>query len=597
MSVATNVPLATATVVPEGAETPAIKGKETWLDYRHPEYSKHVHRWKYARDHYTGEVLETINRGNYLVRKAQAESENSYLERSALADYTPHYGALLDSLAGMMFAVEDDAQRFLGTEEKPGLGELKDEDSPMHRLWRNADNHGNGWLTFFKRVAIELIMVHRVWIVVDQDEDGQAVLRLWPAESVVNWRYEGGRLAEVLLMEAIDQRKSLQGEKAQMVETYVLYDREGWSRWKREAKQETTPTKVNEGKWNTPFVNEKDRPVLPIYRIELSMPREVGWLMAKKANAIFNKESERDNLLRTANFPYLVLVGNDTQFAKMTADLARGARALQQDPTHTSTHSFIAPPTQSAQSATEVLNRKVDEFYITGFREYGDAAREKTATEVRQDVASGVGAFLQMLSDAVEDAENEALDRVAQIEFPTDKSRWFVNYVERSHTFVPSDVEQIITNLKVRYFPKDAPVPVGPSGLMSAIKQIAEYDGVVVEDDELKAAIMVNQLNELMNLFAQLPIPGPVKVTMTLDLLVALGKVDPEEATTLEDGTEMKLIDLIRQEMEKIAEADDAARKRMAQPLDFGPPPPPAKNEPDGDEPAPGGNEPTPAMN
>lgn len=547
----------------------------TWLDMRHPDYRAQVSKWNFARDHYESNVLDGSRVSTYLVRKAQAESEPAYLERTALADYTPHFSTVVDSLAGMLFAVEGDAIRFLGDEERPGLGDPTDEKSSMHRLWKNADGQGTGWLTIFKQLAIELIASHCSWMVVDQDARGRAAVRHWPAPSVINWWHdpETGDLAEVLISEVVDKRASIKESTAEKFQrSYVLYTREGWERW--EKTKEGKAVQVGGQPYGRPFVNEDREPILPIYPVVLPMNRHVGWTLAKKANAIFNKESERDHLLRTANFPLLILVGTDAQFASHVEDLKRGVRALRHDPQYSSTHQFIGPDSGPAAAVGEVLKRKVEEFYVTAFREYGDAAREKTATEVRQDVASGVGAFLGLLKAAVDDAENEALKRVAQIEHPNDERRWFVNHVERSDSFIPSDIQQIIQGLKDRYFAPQTPLPIGPTGLINVLRDITEFDGVQIDENEIKAAVMTGELSRLVDLFKELPVPAEVRVKLTLDLIVALGAVDPEEAITLADGAETKMIDVLRAEMLKLAQADDEARKRMAAPLDFGPPPP-----------------------
>jgi hypothetical protein len=248
-------------------------------------------------------------------------------------------------------------------------------------------------------------------------------------------------------------------------------------------------------------------------------------------------------------------------------------RALRVDPKHGVAHSFISPDSGPASVQTEVLKRKVEEFYIVAFREYGNAAAQKTATEVRQDVSAGVGAFLQMLKAGVDDGENEVLHRVAQVEFHTDKTRWFVNKVERSETFVPTDVNMIITQLKDRYFDKMQPLPLGKTGLLNIAKQIAEYDGIKIDETELEGALMVHEMQRLVDLFKDLPIPAEVRVNMTLDLLVMLGKIDPKAKAKMDDGSEKDLLEIMKEKMLELAQADDDARKRMAQPLDFGPTP------------------------
>jgi hypothetical protein len=468
----------------------------------------------------------------------------------------------------MLFAVEDDAKRFTGDDDNPGLGSPEEEKDAMHRLWRDIDGHDTGWLTLFKQLAIELIVCHRAWVIVDQVED-KAQVKVWPASAVPNWKFKDGQLNEVLITEWVDTRASIK-DKGKIEQQWVLYDLEGWQRWRKDDRGEPTAAGAKT-MWGRTFKTADGRSVLPIYPAELPLRRNVGWTLAKKANAIFNKESERDNLQRAGGFPILLLAASDTQYTKLTTELKKGARALQDDPKTTKSHQFIGPDVSPATSMSETLTRKVEEFYVVAFREYGDAAREKTATEVSQDVAAGVGAFLQMLKAAVDDAENQAMLRIAQIEYPQDERRWYVNRVERSETFVPTDIEATIKALKEKYVPADQPIPLGLKGMLSMAKQAAEYDGIEFDENEMKAAIMVGEVKKIADLFDKLPFTPEMKVELLLSLCVALGYVKPEEMEELEDESEGRKIDRIREEMLTQAENEQQAKELMAQPLDMGP--------------------------
>lgn len=548
--------------------TRLLKQGSTWLDRQHPEYQRHVERWHFAWEHYSLAVLDREIMQNHLKRKASAESEAAYLERVHVADYTPHFSTVADALAGMLFAVEGQAKRFLGDEKRPGLGSFEDPTTSMHRLWRDADGQRTSWLTLFKQLTIRLIVQHRAWLIVDQDDDGNALVRLWPATAVVNWWFDSqGRLAQVLVTEMADQRADIKADTRDIRQRWVLYTLEGWERWEKDDSGQ--PKKVDESAWATPFVDEDGREILPIFPVELPLERPVGYSLAKKCNAIFNRESERDNLLRTANFPLLIIVGTDEQYKAAVVEVKRGVRALRHDPAYGTTHQFIAPDGANATVATEVLKRKVEEFYVNAFREYGDAARERTATEVKQDVASGVGAFLQLLKSAVDDAENQTLFRAAQIELPTQRNAWFINRVERSDSFAPVDVQAVIEATRTRYFGKDAVVPLGFSGLMNLAKQIARYDGIEVDENEIRSALMTGEYHRLVSLFRELPVPASVRVRMTMELLTTAGFVDVEEKVKMADGTERPLIEQLQEEMLNLAMADDEARKRAAQPLEI----------------------------
>lgn len=555
---------------------------QTWLDARHVDWSRNFHRWCTARDAYTAMLLDPSRITRYLIRKATAESETAFLERTALADYTPHFATIVDTLAGMLFAVEEDAKRDVGDNplddkiqsKRKGIGPITDDKSALARMWTNIDGNDTGWITFFKQLAIELLITHKTWIITDQDASGRAKVRLWHAENVVNWRYDPftGQLAEVLVTEEVDTRVSVKDDVKKMcTQQWVLYTQLGWERWQKDTKGQ--PRLINAAAWGVPFKDREGNQILPIFPVELPLRRQVGYILSKKAISIFNKESERDSLLRSCGFPFLIIVGADEQYEKTLEEISRGIRALRQDPTFSSSHQFIAPDSGPATVQSSALREKITDFYINGFREYGDAAREKSATEVKQDVAAGVGALLQMLRAAVDDAENATMLRVAQIEYPTDSDRWYSNSVSRSENFVPTDVQMVIERMVKRYFPAGTPVALGPTALKNVARTIAEYDGIQFEELELQAAINIAEMKNLRDLMRDFPFPAEVRVGLTLDMLVQLGKVDPAAKVQLEGQTEQLVIDQLKKEMMKLAMADDEARLRMATaPLDQGPP-------------------------
>jgi len=530
--------------------------KKSWLRHQHPDYSRNSGRWQFIKDAYTGDLLDDDRIASYLVKKGQSESPEAFNERCKLADFTGHFSTLVDELAGMIFAVESKANRVFQDEKENGLGKSDDPETLIGRLYQDADGRGNGWLTLFKQVAIELIHSFRCWIITDSTSTSP-VVRVFPALSVPNWRYDAQGLAEVVVKEQGDIRKSILDEPG-LEERFVVYTRERWTRYRivKTDQGEESEQKIDEGTYTRGFEAPDRAPALSIFPVSLPMPRPVGWLMAKKAVAMFNLESGRDNLLRVANFPFLNIFADNTLFDKVVGEIKKGTRALQNQPDASTGHDFIAPDPGPATVATEVLKRKVEEFYVTGFREYGDAARQKTATEVRHEVAAGVGSFLQMLKAALDDAENGALWRVAQIEFD-DRKKWFVSRVERSEDFAIDDPQEVATRLATRYVGKDQPIPVGRTGIESLIRQLAAYDGLTLEENELAAAINLHELTQQISALGALPIPAEARAEMAVRLLAGIGFFDPEEEVELEDGEKILKLDVMRQRALVIAEAQD----------------------------------------
>lgn len=537
-----------------------VPASGSWLLYQHPEYRAKLGRWVFALDHYSGDVLDPDRVVTYLPRKNQAETLEAYRERTALADYTPHFPAVVDSLAGMLFAVENDATRiWQDPDGAGGLGDPVDPDTIAGQLWDDADGTGSNWVTIWKRLVIELIVAHEAWVLVESG-DGQPSVRILPATAVPNWRYDGDRLVDVVVCEDVDARTDVRSSPT-TAKQYIHYEVGRWTRYRLDHRGQEVAVAGPQGSGVYAFTDRRDRPALPIYRVRLPLRRPVGWLLAKKANAIFNKESERDHLMRAAQLAIkLNLFGDDTLIEKLQKALTTGSAALQNPPDGKG-HAFIAPSAEPAAIATDVLKRKVEEFYVVAFREYGDAARggqQRTATEVRQDVASGVGAFLQLLKGAIDDAENEAFWRIEQSVFSKDRAKWFVGHVERSDDFAPVDPAVVIERLMGRYFM--AKIPIGRAGRIAAARQAASWDGLPDDEAAVAAAVDAAEVQQQINVMRELPVGAEARIQLTLRWLESVGVLNaPGEVLTAADGTKTTFRAVVERQVREVAEAEQKA--------------------------------------
>jgi hypothetical protein len=550
-----------------GYAAPAIPGGSTdnWLDQEHPDYVAGRPLWAYALDHYTGEVLFPEKLPRYLIRRGTGEPTASYQERLRLADYKNHFGTVVDSLAGMLFGNEADASRLFARPEEKGLGDAKDPRSVAGRLTLNADGHGTGWSTLHKQLASVLSVVHCAWGLVTSPTGPQRVRYLSPLE-VPDWEYDReGNLVAVKVCEYVIVRPNGLTSKPALVRRWTVYDLYGWQRWEKSTDTNGTPVRLT-GEGDTGVYQLVDRdgtPALPIYPVVLPLKRRVGWLLSRNANTIFNLESARDFLVWSANFPKLKLGAGDAFFEKLVEQLNKGANVLQDDPASgAKTHEYIAPPTGPAEIASTILNKKIVDLYVTAFREYGDAAREKTATEVRQDVAAGVGAYLQMLKAALDDAENQALYRIEQLEWPGEPSKWGGARVERSDEFTPTDVQAVVDRLVARYFGKDTPVPVGRAGQIAIAKTIADYEGLEVEDGDVAAAVDVANLMRGITIQRELEVPAAARVSEVLALCTALGIIP---ALQTPPTPKEQLRGEIEAAARRLADASDNGAQRMGE--------------------------------
>lgn len=533
----------------------SLGSSDTWLDHRHPYWQKNVIKWRYARDVYTGEVLDPEKLRDYLIKKGTGESEQAFNERCALADFTSHFGLCADALAGMLFHVESDATRVFGD-----LGSEDDPATVIGKLYRDADGKKTGYATLWKQLGIELVITHRHWQMVDVVNGAPRVL-LFEPERVVDWIEDESGYAMVRLCEEVETRTSLQ-EKPGSVKQYLVITREGWQRYRETTDTQGKKTAEPYGPKGTHHYEDAAGQLqLPIFSVDLPLRRNIGYPLAKKNVAIFNKEAERDHLLRTANFPKLIVPALDEVFKAIQGQVAAGSFLLQDDPSSAKTIAFAGPPTASVEIATRVIEQKVEQFYKTFFREYQNHANEKTATEIRQDVASGVGAFLQMLKAGLDDAENETLWRLEQVVFPNDRSHWFKARVERSDNFQPLNLDEVIDRWKTRYFGQTQPVPISRDARIEVMRQIAAWDGVPFDEKAVGEEVDNYELMETLDLLdkRQLPVPAAARAKLSIRWLKRLGVVDAKDEAAF------------TVEAERLAAEEDQAASLLAQPA--GPPP------------------------
>jgi hypothetical protein len=410
------------TFVVQSAATTPVAGSaspRSWLEFKHPEYLKYLPRWKMTEDFYHGEVADKEVARNYLIRRFQGEPDQAYNERVKVSDFTPHLGTLIDTLAGMLYATEDRTSRvWMDEEKKGGLGDPNEVGTPAHRLAHDADGQGTAWKTLWREFTLDIINYQCMWVLVDTI-GGIHYVKLVSPMQVPNWLDGPHGPTSVLMKEYRDTRTSLE-ESPDRNDTFIRWDIGGWSRWRLSKEGVAIQLEGTENSGTYTYKNRNGTPALPIFKVHLPMRRYVAWLLANKAAVLFNHESVRDFGLRIANFTKLVLgVSGNDQAEQLLQKILKGENVLAEDEKARGGHRFIAPSSEPTKNASEVLDKKVEHFWISGFKMYEDAAAQKTATEVKQDVAAGIGAFLQLLAAAVDDAENGAFYRLEQAEHRT----------------------------------------------------------------------------------------------------------------------------------------------------------------------------------
>jgi hypothetical protein len=535
-----------------------------WLEYEHPEYAAMKEKWAFTRDHYTGEILDPAKILRYLVKKAVGESVIAYNERVALADYTNLLASAIDSISGMLWGSDDKTTRqWSGEGGGFDFGDPKDQRTLIGRLWRDADGKGLPYIALWKGATVDLLLEHWIWVLVDTVAGAgtteRAVLRVLPALSVPNWSIDKNGLSGVIVKESDDSRATLDAQPGK-TERRIVYRREGWERWERPENGRWAKGPSGQYKYESPSGGD----ALPIFCVKLPLARNVGWLLAKKQNAIFNRESSRDNLINLANHPKLVVFGTDETFNRIVGQLADGFNALQAQESG-SAHQYIAPSSEPATIATAVIKEKVEGFFMMALREYGDSAAQRTATEVRQDVAQGVGAFLSLVATAMDAAENGAIWRIAQTERPGIAPSQVQAHVERAEDFAVVDPEAALDKLRERVFGKDVPVPLGNEGQVQTALQIAAYLGIDAQEEEVRQAIALQAATSTLKAYQGLPLVAPVRVQMLKLLLTSTQLLAGEGDTKMADGTKVAALKSVLAQALDMAEAEDEAARRAGE--------------------------------
>lgn len=550
----------------QSAATAPINGPaqaKSWLDHQHPTYERLLPRWKMTQDFYLGEPADPDCARNYLIKRFQGEPQQAYDERVKIADFTPHLGTLLDTLAGMLFATEDRTTR-VWTDEKGagGLGDPNKPGTPAARLAHGADGYCTSWKTLWREFTLDLLTFQYMWVLVDT-VNGVPAVKLVSPMSVPNWIDGKAGPTAVVMCEVIDGRTTLDDQSGQ-IKTYIRWELDGWTRWTKE--QDGTPRLIDEG-GSYEYYDRNGNLTLPIFPIELPMRRYVAWLLAKKAAVLFNQESVRDFGLRIASFSKLLVnVADKKQLGEIKAMLMAGENVLPVDNQAKGPHAYIAPPSEPVIAATEILKTKTEAYWLSGFKQYADAAAQKTATEIKQDVASGVGAFLQLLAAAVDDAENGAMYRLEQAEYSESKNKWGIAHTERSDDFSSIDMASVFDKMKARYLGETGAIPVGRGALVQLAKDAAQFDGLPVDQAEIEAAVDAQLLGNLLANLNLLGVTPPlVKARLAMRLVAAMNLVDPNEVIDMSNGDKQKLLEVMLTQAEELANVQDKQARMQAE--------------------------------
>ena len=454
------------------------------IESTHPRYLKLKKRWKLVRDFYEAEVIDKPQ--VYLSRYKMSEGAAEYQWRAAEADYTNHLARIIDGFAGLLFSVEGDIQRTLQRSDmEEGLGSLTDTASVAGKVGRNITGDGTDYPTQWRKAAPLLLVYHQLWGVIRNPSGSSPQHKIIRPEAVTDLIEDGdGRITEAKVVEVIQRRRSLLGT-VQETRIYTHYRLDGYTQYAltigKNGKKKALDI-IEEGDYAFFDDAEKTRRILPIYRVKLPLPRYVMWSLAKKAQVIFNKESQRDHILSLAQMPLFMFDDSGrSDFDTFVEKRRQGHNVISG-----TGHEWLTVDSDPAKLASEVLARKVDELYYTAFQEYSDSAAQRTATEINQDFTKGIQSFLVLYKNALDEYENEWLKRLEQTVFPQRSDLWGQAHVKRSENFNPADIETLLQRRKDRYF-GGKPLPVDDETLADLTLQMLKEDGVEISEDREEA--------------------------------------------------------------------------------------------------------------
>ena len=469
---------------------------QTWLTYFDFHYARHAEQWDYIADHLEGRVLDYDRIDKYLVQKYQGETNEAFQERMEITNYTPDFLNAVLTLAGMLFGKEDAVTRSWKADKTESLGDPA-EDGDFRRFWLDCDGEGTNYENFLFNLAKYIIAYGEVWILIEgwqKTAFGTRIpqLKLIAPQNVYRAIYDAdGILDSVKTLSYVESSNVDQKAKPGIMELYTIYYRDGFETWKHS--KDGVPEQVSKdrkpyGDKGFQFMAKNKATVPPLFKVKLPFDTPIGWMMVKIANTLFNHGSSLDYVMHLAGFPKLAadVVGTDGTvnselMDKIAESFKQGSSLIYGKGSH-----FIEPSMTAAKLKGEMIKEKRRDFYTTFFQSYGDQAAQKTATEIRQDFAMGVQAFLSLMAQTLEEAENTIMYRLEQIFFPSKPKLWGVTSVLWDKDFSQSeDPLKKITELVNRTIaPAKELLPVDTSTKEKVLQDFYDLHGYALDDKQ-----------------------------------------------------------------------------------------------------------------
>lgn len=469
---------------------------------KHPDYTRSAEAWKTTRDVYLGAEAMVPKAEDYVPQRKRGEHEDNYDERKSLLHFDGLLGVLIDAVIGL-WARKSPEEDTWGTLGERGEDDELSPDSLAAKIVKDADRAGTNWDNHRRARATWMLVFRRCYTYIDTNKkpskrEGEGPMTSQQARQlgvrpfakivspvdVTDWIEKDGRKIDVTIQESVDIRDSLDAGRGKLVKRYLRLRPEGWSRYEVRKGGESEKAQVVESA-TYHYVDEEGRPRIPLVECELPMPRYSAYNLALMVRALVNHDSHLDALLRAAALAQkLTVQGDEEEVRKCIKD----GDAVLSYPPNTNKPEFIAFLMNAAAPIESRIEKLTERFWQSAMYEFSDRAAQKTATEVEQEWASGVGAFLALIAGASEEAENEEKFLLAQAAKPVVGPR--PNMKEAGKTKFSRDyrVEDVIAELqrvKDLVFGMGEGLPVG-SRIEAAIalhllNRLHEHSGLLSE--------------------------------------------------------------------------------------------------------------------
>lgn len=369
----------------------------------HPDYTDQQRKRELVMDAYTGDDIE-----KHLTRREQFESKKEFKERKSISAYTSYFGNILDAHTGVLF--QHSPERDFGL-----LGDPENRQDVAYQVFKDVDGRGKNYNTMVREAANQLQLKHEAYALVDGlDAYGVAPVHLIPADDVVNWTDDYQRVKIRRDVEHPDFENAAEEDD----DYYTVFSPEGYEHIRVNGDGDVISE--GRGEFSQMYRSISGRPVPPVVRVELPIPRFVTHNLAEQSIAIYEAETVRDMSLRTSGFGFLQISAEDRETAQDILDgFERGDKVAQISPEASRDHKYISPNFQGTEARREDVKHKIENLYRTGFKELQQKAQlYNPATEILSNNEKNRSAYVSVIAYALEELENQVLHLLEQTHFP-----------------------------------------------------------------------------------------------------------------------------------------------------------------------------------